>query len=407
MKKKLRILTITHMYPREDLKRHGIFICREAEYLAKYGVECDFLVARPWAPWPLYHIPRWRTYGPANPLSGPANLTARQARYFRTPGFAFRVYEGRSMARGLIRQARRWHAEKPFDTVLGISMNPDAEAAVIIGKKLRLPVACLAVGSDVMVYTKRLRKLWKHLGRILEQTDLPVGVSESICQKLAETGKCKRQPLCVYLGRDTNEFSPPKDKSKLRRDLRWADQDIVAVYVGALFDTKGMNELVPAAEGLLREYADFKLACVGNGPAMRKLIELRKRLGRDDAVVLPGQAPPEDVPLYLKAADFMVLPSHSEGMPQAVLEAMNCGLPVVATRVGGIPEAVIDGKTGILVDAKNARWLTDAMERMIKDREFRLGAGQEALAHVRKKFDPDQNAEKFAKALWSLAQHAC
>jgi glycosyltransferase involved in cell wall biosynthesis len=135
---------------------------------------------------------------------------------------------------------------------------------------------------------------------------------------------------------------------------------------------------------------------------MEKLVQLRASVCRGQAVVLPGLVSPEEVPKYLQASDFMVFPSYSEGMPQSVLEAMNCGLPVVATRVGGIPEAVVDGRTGILVDAKNIGQLQQAMEKMITDKEFRLSSGQNGLAYVRKVFDAEQNAEKLAKALWSL-----
>ncbi len=117
----------------------------------------------------------------------------------------------------------RWHRENPFGVVLGISMFPAAETVVTIGKKLNLPVAMLAIGCDVMFYTKRFPVFWRRLGGILEQVDLPVGVSESICKKLAETGKCKRKPLCVYLGRDSERFSPPKNKRKLRQELGWSD----------------------------------------------------------------------------------------------------------------------------------------------------------------------------------------
>ncbi|OHB54216.1 MAG: hypothetical protein A2173_02725 [Planctomycetes bacterium RBG_13_44_8b] len=137
---------------------------------------------------------------------------------------------------------------------------------------------------------------------------------------------------------------------------------------------------------------------------MEKLVQLKAKAGRDGAVVLTGLVSPDEVPKYLQASDFMVFPSHSEGMPQSVLEAMNCGLPVVATRVGGIPEAVVDGRTGILIDAKNISQLQQAMEKMITDKEFRLSSGQNGLAYVHKVFDAEQNAEKLAEALWSLVK---
>ena len=90
-------------------------------------------------------------------------------------------------------------------------------------------------------------------------------------------------------------------------------------------------------------------------------------------------------------------------MPQVVLEAMDCGLPVVATRVGGVPEAVIDGRTGLLVEARDVEQLRSAVERMIVDAPFRAAAGQRGLSRARDVFDPDRNAQAFADALWSLA----
>ena len=122
---------------------------------------------------------------------------------------------------------------------------------------------------------------------------------------------------------------------------------------------------------------------------------------------MPGRVAPEQVPLFLQGSDFLVLPSYSEGMPQAVLEAMNCGLAVVATRVGGVPEAVIDGETGLLVEAKNVSQLQAAMERMITDEAFRQAAGQQGLARARDVFDSERNARTFAEALWSLVKPPC
>ncbi|OHB66590.1 MAG: hypothetical protein A2Y77_13115 [Planctomycetes bacterium RBG_13_62_9] len=400
--KKLRILAVSHMFPTARARQHGIYMCREAQYLRRHAIECCFLVGRPWAPWPLYHVPRWCDYGPSNPLVPPAGLQARRATYLRPLGFAFRRFEGKSMARGLLPMARSWHEQERFDLVLGVSMLPDAEAAVVISRELGLPVASLAVGSDVMVYPDRMPVLWRRLCDMLQHVDLPVGVSQSICKKLAETGKCRREPLCVYLGRDTRQFAPADDKDQVRKELGWPSKNIVAIYVGRLVETKGMAELVAAGEPLLREHERFQLVCVGDGPSRERLLMLRNRIGRNGAMVLPGRVAPEDVPRFLQGSDFVVLPSHSEGMPQVVLEAMDCGLPVVATRVGGVPEAVIDGETGLLVEPKNVDQLRGAMERMIEDEAFRLAAGQRGLAYAREVFDSERNAGMFADALWSL-----
>jgi len=229
-----------------------------------------------------------------------------------------------------------------------------------------------------------------------------MGVSRSICARLAETGRCRREPLCVYLSRDTTQFTPAQDKKQVRARLGWPTDAIVAIYVGGLVETKGMNELAAAAAPLLRKYLGFQLVCVGDGPCRDRMADLADHAGRKGAVVLAGNVTPYEVPLYLQASDFLVLPSYSEGLPQAVLEAMNCGLPVVATRVGGVPEAVIDGRTGLLVDAKNVEQLHDAIERMIGDEAFRVAAGQEGLARAREVFDSERNAAKFAAALRSL-----
>ena len=402
MSKTLRILALSHMFPTVRAGQYGAFICREAQFLRPHGIECRFLVGRPWAPWPLHHIPRWRDYGPSNPLAAPRGLSARPVAYLRPPGFGFRRFEGHSLARALLPAARQWHRESPFDLVLGVSMLPDTEAAVVIARELGLPEAALAVGSDVMVYPDRMPVLWRRLGETLEQVDLPVGVSQSICRQLAQTGRCRREPLCVYLGRDTEQFVPAENKGRIREQLGWPTEGTIATYVGGLVETKGIGELAAAAEPLLNKHERLHLVCVGDGSARDTLMRLQDRLPREGAVMLPGRVAPDEVPRFLQAADFLVLPSYSEGMPQAVLEAMNCGLPVVATRVGGVPEAVIDGETGLLVEPKNIEQLRSAMERMIVDEPFRLAAGQKGLARARDVFDSERNARVLAEALWSL-----
>ena len=386
----MRILTISHMFPSVDNERHGIFICRQAQALRRHGIELCFLVGRPWAPWPLYYTQRWGSYRTVYALVVPSGFSARPVRYVRPPGLWFRRFDGRSMAWSLQGAAKEWHKQEPFDMVLGVSMFPDAEAAVIIGRHLNVPVATLAVGSDVMVYPDRLPALHKHLARTLAQVDLPLGVSESICRKLAQAGTCKRPPLSTYLARDKIGFAPVSDKRALRRELGWPAQDIIGLYVGGLIQSKGVGDLIAAARPLLATHDRLKLVCLGDGPLRTDLAEA--------GCVLPGRVRPEEVGRYLRAADFLVLPSHSEGMPQAILEAMDCGLPVVATNVGGIPEAVIDGQTGLLVEPCNIAQLRDAIRRMATDTDFRIEAGRRGLERARTVFDSQRNTAILAQA---------
>jgi len=400
--KKLRIMIISHMFPRLSLERHGIFLCREADYLSQHGIECSFLVPTPIAPWPVRCFRRWKVYAEGYRLCCIDGLSSREVTSVRPPGGWFLRLEGRSMYLSLLRAARRWHEEVGFDLVMGCPMLPDGEAAVWVSERLGLPLVSLSIGSDVLVHPRGQPVLEKKIGAIVSRSDLVVGVSEAICRRLSETGRCKRAPLCVYLGRDSKAFCPPEDKDAVRHALGWAVDETIAVYVGLIAKTKGMEELVSACEVLLGKYGHFRLVCVGDGPAMGLLEQLQCRLGGKDAVTLAGRVSPDEVVKYLQGSDFMVFPSHSEGMPQAVLEAANCGIGSVATRVGGIPEAIVDGVNGLLIDAKSADALLIAMERMICDVDFRLQAGRKSLEMVTTRFDGEQNARRFADALWSL-----
>ena len=134
--KEIRVLAISHMFPTKIYRRHGIFICREARMLRDFGVNCSFLVGRPWTPWPLSMFSRWKVFSSENPLEPPFGLEARQATYLRPPGAWYLRHEGPVMARALLGPASRWHRERPFDVVLGVEMLADTHSAVQIGKHL-------------------------------------------------------------------------------------------------------------------------------------------------------------------------------------------------------------------------------------------------------------------------------
>jgi glycosyltransferase involved in cell wall biosynthesis len=132
-----------------------------------------------------------------------------------------------------------------------------------------------------------------------------------------------------------------------------------AVFVGRLTPEKDIATLIEAMVIAIRREPRFRLTVAGAGPCAAELAALAKVRGLEGHVRFVGDT--SDVPALLATASLFVLPSRTEGMPLTVIEAMACGLPVVATRVGGTPEVVVDGETGLLVAAGDAPALATAM----------------------------------------------
>jgi glycosyltransferase involved in cell wall biosynthesis len=168
-----------------------------------------------------------------------------------------------------------------------------------------------------------------------------------------------------------------------RRNRRTGDGLPLVVAVGRLKAPKDFLTLVRAL-GRLRPDS-FEAMIVGDGPDRARLEDEIESLGLAGHVRLAGER--RDVPELLAGADVFALPSASEGMPVSVLEAMAAGLPVVASRVGGVPEQVADGETGLLVRPGDPHELAAALERLIGDRDLRRRLGAAGRARAEQAFD--------------------
>jgi glycosyltransferase involved in cell wall biosynthesis len=143
---------------------------------------------------------------------------------------------------------------------------------------------------------------------------------------------------------------------------------LVAVVANMNVETKGHPDLIRAAAEVLQECRDAKFLLIGDGPERTRLEAMVTELGLSETVLFLGFC--NDVPDILACCDLFVLPSWAEGLPNSVLEAMAAGVPVVATRVGGIPEIIDDGKSGLLVAPKDPQALARAILRLLGDKEL-------------------------------------
>ncbi len=152
------------------------------------------------------------------------------------------------------------------------------------------------------------------------------------------------------------------------------------LFLGLVGQRKGVYDLLPAAASALRS-VPFELTIGGNGE-VEKSVAMTEQLGASDHIRFAGWVSGGEKAALLRAADVYVLPSHNEGLPVSLLEAMSWGVPVISTRVGGIPELVTDGVDGLLIDAGDRKALEDALTRLASDVELRRAMGAAARARV-------------------------
>jgi colanic acid/amylovoran biosynthesis glycosyltransferase len=180
----------------------------------------------------------------------------------------------------------------------------------------------------------------------------------------------------IHCGVDVAAFSPPEREGP-------ADGRLSVLSVGRLVAVKGQGVLIEAIATLVRDGANVTLTLVGDGPRRPALENLARRLGVADRVRFTGRVGQDDIGAHYAAADVFCLSSFAEGVPVVLMEAMASGIPVVATRINGIPELIEDGESGVLIAPGRADLLAAALRDMLEDGSRRAGlaaAGRERVA---------------------------
>lgn len=212
-----------------------------------------------------------------------------------------------------------------------------------------------------------------------------VAVSEDLRQFLADRVGIHRERIArIYNGVDMPERMSPEQVAQCRSDLGIKPSEFVLGIVGSLYPVKGHVYLFDAFRSVLKLHPKTKLLVVGQGNLEDSLKRQVLELGIDHAVSFLGLR--NDVPRILAALDLFVLPSLSEGLSVALLEAMSTAVPVVASSVGGNPEIVQDGQIGLLVSPKNASELADRILEVINNPEKSKLFGERGRERVAKEF---------------------
>jgi teichuronic acid biosynthesis glycosyltransferase TuaC len=263
----------------------------------------------------------------------------------------------------LARRVRRHVAGKDYDAVIGHYLYPTAgmanTAARLAGAKLVLVVH----GTDSR--SVRRSDPWALASRrALRSADLVIAVSHALAHTLRDDLRLpSRIPIeVIHMGIDDGVFVPD---STARSALAVGESERIVLYVGNLVHVKGLDVLQSAFERLVASGQADRLVLVGGGPLEAGLREWASdNVALRNRVLLTGRIEQAEVARWMAAADVLALPSRNEGLGLVLLEAMACGTPCVASRVGGVPE-IVDGAVGALVPPDDPMALAAALARVL------------------------------------------
>ena len=220
--------------------------------------------------------------------------------------------------------------------------------------------------------------------------DAIAAISGGVRDALIRSGVDAARIRVIPSGIDLAPFDAPFDRAALRAKLGIAETDVLALQVAALAPHKSQKTLLQAMAVMRPRHPNLRVWIAGEGPLRDALLREHASLGLGESVRFLGFR--EDVTDLLRAADLFVISSHLEGLGTSILDAMAAGLPVVATRVGGIPEAVTDGETGILVPPFVPPMLAQALSELAGDPERRARLGEAGRQRARL-FSADRTEE--------------
>jgi glycosyltransferase involved in cell wall biosynthesis len=350
----LRVLAITKIFPNAEEPLSAPF---NRQQFAALGRRCELRVMAtlPWFPGAGY-LARWSSAGKLarvprrERIEGLAVAHPRTLYVPRLAHGAWGPLYAASIAPAVLRERGR------VDVVLGSWAYPDGFAAVIAAQLLRVPCVVKLHGSDINVIAKlpgpRRLTAWA-----LPRAARVVAVSRALADEVVALG-VRRERVAIVMNGVDGELFQPADRAAARAELGLPAGPL-ALYVGNLKADKGVLDLARAWASVPRG----TLAIVGGGPARAELEAAVAPLG--GRVVLAGPQPLAAVPRWMAACDALVLPSHAEGTPNVVLEALACGRRVVATAVGGVPDLLPQPALGELMPPRDPPALAAAIQRAL------------------------------------------
>ena len=238
--------------------------------------------------------------------------------------------------------------------------------------------------------------------KLLSQVDGFFPVSRYTAGLLEKEGVPQEKIKVVKNGTDPHFFAP-KDTKELAKELKIENKKVI-LSICRLVPRKGMDLVLQALKEIVRKVPNVVYLVGGSGPDSFRLKELCDKLGLREHVMFLGRIPEEELPYYYSLADVFVMPAKSdppdvEGFGIVFLEANACKTPVIGSKSGGIPDAIVNGETGLLVDENNTEQLTTAIWKLITNNKLSRKMGEAGRKRILSEINWDTSAQKILTAM--------
>jgi teichuronic acid biosynthesis glycosyltransferase TuaC len=408
----MNFLIVVSNYPHAGHPYSGAFNERSARALKELGHQVDVLAPRPYVPRILaVWNARWRAYSQIADCEMRHGLSIYRPAYLQLPRVGALALELSAYACSA-REIERRHKAKHYDAILAFNLIGAGGLAWRLGRRLAIPVAGWATGNDVRLpvnssHGHAVAATLQRLNLVFYQSAELRARAATLCRSVGASPHANRH---IILPRGI-ETPPPMSEAvrhRVRAKLGLRADQLMVLYVGRMVEAKGIFELVDAIALARKEQPGIVCALVGahsgfdDGRALRQRLRERSELSRH--VQLLGACRPEKVWQYLNAADIFAFPSHCEGMPNSLLEAMAAGVPSVACAIPPVLE--LDNGQGALktVPPRNASELARALVELARSPEQRRLIGEKGKERVLSHYQAKASMAEAVRRLAALSQ---
>ncbi|KKG84025.1 glycosyl transferase [Methanosarcina mazei] len=368
----MRVLEVCQEFPNRYYPQLGTFIKQSIDSIANQGVELTVISPKafvlPFSAFPYHNFSKLPgiEHTEKYDLHYPRYFYAVPKKYFYPlTGMSYSYFVSGYAMKNINPKPELIHAHFSY---------PDGYGMMKLAKKWKVPLVISALGTIERKVAYEGSYTSKKIIEAMNFADRILSVSEDLKTHIVNLGIDENKVDVVPNGVDTEIFRPA-GKEYARNVLNLPQEKKIVLFIGALRKIKGVDYLIEAAKSFVNKNTDLYM--VGRDDGLRKSLEKRaEELKISGFIKFTGPVTHEEIPLWISAADMLVLPSLSEGRPNVVLEALSCEVPVVATDVGGIPELMVEGETGYLVPSKNPVQLSEKINKLLENESRREKMGK-------------------------------